>query len=521
MNDTENLQKQLVVLINLYNSKNYKEAIQKGKGLIKKFPNQIVFYNATALSLAAINRHTEGLNILKEALNLQPENIHVLNNIGLINQNNNNTRVAREYFEKAIALNENFIEALVNLGNLELTEKNLYKADEYLKKALTLSNTKETDEVVNMALGNLNQQTGDFKNAMINFKTINKINPNNTGADKSISLIHKYENINDEHLKSMQKKLTFNIDDDNKQKLYFALGKAYEDIKDYKNSFYYSNEGNKIADKFYKYNLNNDIKLFNQIKEIFKIDEKKNYLKNDKKIIFIVGMPRSGTSLAEQIISAHKSVYGAGELSFLTESINKNLIMNNEFTFNNINEISHSKLNQIQDEYNDKLKSFDYKENIITDKAPLNFKWIGFIRKIFPSSKIVHCSRDPMDVCYSNFKNSFQSSSLAFCYDMQKLGGFYKIYKDLMLFWNNLFPDDIFNLSYEKIINDQENETKNLLKFCELEWDPNCLSPHKNKKTVATASLAQVRSPIYKSSIKKWENYSDQLLDLRKLILDS
>ena len=123
-----------------------------------------------------------------------------------------------------------------------------------------------------------------------------------------------------------------------------------------------------------------------------------------------------------------------------------------------------------------------------------------------------------MDVCYSNFKNSFESSSLAFCYDIKKLGGFYKLYKDLMIFWNKLFPDDIYNLSYEKIINNQEIETKSLLKFCNLEWDQNCLSPHKNKKTVATASLAQVRNPIYKSSIKKWENYSDELSELKKII---
>ena len=518
MKDKEFLQKQLVILINLYNSKNYQEVIQKGKGLIKKYPNQIIFYNATALSLAAINRHKDGLNILKEALNLQPNNIHVLNNIGLINQNMNNTTLAREYFQRVLNLNENFVETLVNLGNLELTEKNLSESENYLKKALKLSNTKDSDEIVNMALGNLYQQIGNFEKAMSNFKLINKINPNNISADKSISLIHKYESNKDIHFKQMEQKLNLSLNDESRKQLYFALGKAYEDIKDYKKSFYYSKEGNKIADKIFNYNLNDDSSLFDQIKKLFNKGNCKNYLKSNKEIIFIVGMPRSGTSLAEQIISAHKNVYGAGELNFLGESINKNLMINKKFTFDNIDKLDHSKLNKIQEEYYDKIKAFDYKEKFLTDKAPLNFKWIGFIRKIFPNSKIVHCTRDPMDVCYSNFKNSFESSSLAFCYDIKKLFLFYKLYKDLMIFWNKLFPDDIYNLSYEKIINNQEIETKSLLKFCNLEWDQNCLSPHKNKKTVATASLAQVRNPIYKSSIKKWENYSDELSELKKII---
>ena len=229
-------------------------------------------------------------------------------------------------------------------------------------------------------------------------------------------------------------------------------------------------------------------------------------------------MPRSGTSLAEQIISSHKDVYGAGELNYLGESINKHLINNNKFTFDKIDKTELKKLSLIQEEYYEKTSTFSYDERFLTDKAPLNFKWIGFIRILFPNSKIIHCERDPMDVCYSNFKNSFQSSSLAFCYNIQKLGGFFKIYKDLMTFWNKMFPNDIYNLSYEKIISDQENETKKLLKFCDLEWDPSCLSPHKNKKTVATASLAQVRTPIYKSSIKKWENYSEELSELKEII---
>ena len=124
-----------------------------------------------------------------------------------------------------------------------------------------------------------------------------------------------------------------------------------------------------------------------------------------------------------------------------------------------------------------------------------------------------------MDTCYSNFKNAFSGASLGFCYDLEKLGNYFNMYKDLMSFWNIKLKGQIYNLSYEKLINNKELEVKNLLKFCELTWEKNCLNPHLNKKTVATASLAQVRTPVYKSSVNKWKNVEDELENLKEIIL--
>ena len=146
----------------------------------------------------------------------------------------------------------------------------------------------------------------------------------------------------------------------------------------------------------------------------------------EEKIIFILGMPRSGTTLAEQIISSHKDVHGAGELNYMTEAIenfskNKN---NKDLQlweiFKDIEEINFEDLKKMQIEYSEKLKLHDLKSKIITDKAPLNFRWIGFIKMIFPNSKIIHCNRNPMDICFSNYKNSFSAGSLGFCYTSKK-----------------------------------------------------------------------------------------------------
>ena len=518
MEDLEYLKKQITILINLYNSKRFIDAIRKGKVLIKKYPNQIILYNATSLSLSAINKQTEALDILKNAHRLQPNNVHVLNNLGLINGKINNTKTAKDYYEKALSINADFVDALVNLGNLELTTNNIDKSGIYLKKALSLSATPESDEVIYMALGNYNQQIGNFDQAMENFKLVNKLNKNNTSADKSISLIHKYLDKDDPHLSSMENKLNLKLNDENLQRLYFALGKAYEDIKIYDKSFKFLKAGNEIADKAFKYNINEDIDLFSQIKNLFENYKNEITISSKKEVIFIVGMPRSGTTLVEQIISTHQNVFGAGELNFLGDAINKKLLDDKKF-IDTLSSLNQTKLAEIQNEYLEKIKSLNYDERFLTDKAPLNFKWIGFIRIIFPNSKIIHCHRNAMDVCYSNFKNSFQSYSLSFCYNIKNLGNFYNLYKDLMKFWNQKFPDNIYNLSYENLIKNQKNETEKLLKFCNLDWDENCLSPHKNNKSVATASLAQVRSPIYSSSINKWEKFSHELNDLKNIVL--
>ncbi len=518
MNNLKYLQDETAKLLNLYNANLFDEVVRKGKILIKKFPNQILFYNATALSLSSLEKHEESLNILNQALNLQPNNIHVLNNLGLINSNMNNLKEARSYYDKALSINNNFVDALLNLSQLDLNENKTEETKKNLDKALKFCRSKQQEEIINTSLGFYYQQIGNFEKAIKCFQIVNKLNPLNTFSDKAISLIHKYKDEKDPHLILMENKISKTKSEPHLQSLYFALGKAYEDLKKFEKSFKFLKLANNIADKKFNYNIKNDEKLFLNIKELFKNFNNKNKFNSERKTIFIIGMPRSGTTLAEQIISSHKHVYGAGELSFLEAAIRKNILDQNKFINNTISNIEFEPLNKIQEEYLNQVNLFNFKEKIFTDKAPLNFRWIGIIKILFPNCKIIHCQREPMDVCFSNFKNTFTSKSISFCYNLNKLGNYYNLYSDLMNFWKKMFGNEIYDLSYEKLINNQEEETKKLLSYCELDWDVNCLSPHKNEKLVATASLAQVRSPIYKSSIKKWQNYSDNLKDLENLI---
>ena len=512
MENVEDLKKQATIIANLYNSKNFIETIKKGKILIKKFPDQILFYNATSLALDAEGLQEEALKILYQAMKKAPKNIFVLNNIGLIKSKTNSDNEAEIYFKKALEIKPDFFDALLNYGNFFLKRNKTNESKIYLEKAISSSSNNLHKTTVYLSLGNLYSQTGEFDKAIDFFNQASTLSPKSTIADKSISLIHTYKSKSDDHLIQMEKKATILKDNENLKTIYFALGKAYEDLNNFEKSFEFIKKANLIQKKISKYKIEADISLFKRIKEIFNKDNFKPLQNIEKKMIFILGMPRSGTTLTEQIISSHREVFGAGELPFLSD------IIENQFLNEMSKKLENETLNKLKKNFFDKVEFIEKNSKIITDKSPLNFRWIGFIQLIFPNAKIIHCQRNPMDICWSNYKNFFISKSLNFSYDLEDLAKYYNLYKDLMVFWNKKFPNKIYNLSYENLINDQENEIKKIIKYCELNWDQDCLKPQENKKAVATASLSQVRSPIYKSSIKKWENYSKYLEKFKNLI---
>ncbi len=301
--------------------------------------------------------------------------------------------------------------------------------------------------------------------------------------------------------------------------LNFAIGKAYEDIKKYKEAFYHLDRANKIKNTLINYNFKNEKKLFENIKKLFLNFNYKNVQNNTENKIFVVGMTRSGTSLIEQILSSHNKIYGAGELNFIQNIVTK-YFMKNELDFQNldINKFGDDVFFKSKNYYNKNLEKFKINKKLVVDKAPLNFKWIGLIFKIFPGCKIINCTRNPMDICLSNYKNIFSSYRLNFSYDLKNLGAYYNLYKNIMEHWNVLYPNRILNFNYEELTEKSKEKTIELLDFCELEWDDNCLNFFKNKRGINTASFAQVRNPIYKSSVKSWEKYKEHLIPLLDII---
>ena len=225
--------------------------------------------------------------------------------------------------------------------------------------------------------------------------------------------------------------------------------------------------------------------------------------------IFIVGMPRSGTSLVEQIVASHNEAHGAGELEFSTQ-IFSSIIANIS------GDVDKKDLLFFREQYLAKLNALKCSKNIITDKMPMNFRYIGLILSAFPEAKIIHLKRDARATCWSIYKNYFDSDGIGYSYDQNDLAQYYGLYSDLMSFWHERFPDQIYDICYEDLTTNQEEETRKLLEYCDLDWDENCLNFHSNKRAVKTASALQVRKKMYQGSSEAWKKYEAHLQPLIK-----
>ncbi len=507
------IQKKIEILSNKLNLGNFDEVISETSTLIKKNKHQVLF-NILSLAYQSKGELKNSEKIMDEALKLNPKNPYFLNNMGITQHQLGNFILAEEYFNRGLKIVPNYINILNNIGNLKKDLDQTNEALNYYKKSLSI-NPKTTQTLHNISI--CYQSLGKFDEAKNHLNVLLSIDPKFTTADRLISSMTKYKEGNN-HLNEMINKSTqLKLNDFQLANLYFALGKAYEDLKQYKESFDKYSKGNYLLKKISSFNVKDEQKIFKKIKKIFSNNFEELKLVNSRKLIFIVGMPRSSTSLIEQILSSHKKVYGGGELNFLKK------IIDNEFLINDNNELYSSSNNiknifqKIHDDYIKKISQINDSYEVFIDKAPLNFKYIGFIKKIFPNSKIINCKRNSLDICWSNFKNFF-GESLPFTNDISDLANYYKIYEDLINFWEEKLPNQIYQMNYEKLIDDTKNEIEKLLNFCELDWDPNCMKHEQNTKTIKTASASQARQPVNKAGLRTSEPYKNYLNELSKML---
>ena len=390
--------------------------------------------------------------------------------------------VALENYKKALSINPNLTEAYNNLGLIYKKQGKINKAKEIFKKVININS--------------------DFCDSHYNLATIR----NYTGDEDQIPQLIK-----------LSKNKNLSILD--LIKVNFSLGKIFEDIGKFDISFDFYNKGNLLKKK-------NTRNLRKERKEQFSIIKKKfntnditeinlNTLKDPIKIkpVFIVGMPRSGTTLVEQILSSHSMIYGAGELVYFFQNLLKNNLLD-------YSDITYEKILSLRNSYFNNITSHKFSENYMTDKMNLNFRFVGFILTALPESIIINVKRDPVATCWSNFKTNFDDEQLTFTNDLNELTEFYKLYSDLMIFWNEKFPNKIYDLKYENLVNQQELESKKLIKHIGLNWEKDCLKFYNNKRIVQTASSIQVRKKIYKNSSSQWKNFEKYLTNMKKELRD-
>jgi len=496
------------ILSNKLNSRLFKEVISETIPLLKKRKHQ-VFYNILSVAYQSIGDYEKSLKIMEEAMQLNSNNPYFLNNLAITLHKLERFEESEMYFLRGLEIAPNYINILNNIANLKKDLNFTEEAIDYYKKSLEVN--REIIET-NLNIAYCYQSLGNFDLSIKHLDIVLKLNPKFTVADRLISSMKKYENKDDIHFTKMLEKIrSHNLDNDQLSNLYFAIGKAYEDIGNYKNSYENYTKGNEILKKISGFDIDNEREYFKNIKKIFTQIKERNKV-NNRKLIFIVGMPRSGTSLVEQILSSHNDVFGGGELPFLQNLLNNYLVKDIK---NSKLEKQKENLIHVQKEYLEKIKVINNTEKVFTDKAPLNFRYIGFIKYLFPNSKIIHCKRDALEVSWSNFKNYF-SGSLPFTNNLSDIAQYYKLYADLMNFWNNNFKNDIFEIIYEDLVRNPNELIRELVNYCELKWDDNCLKHENNSRSIKTASATQARKPIYKSGLKPSNNFIKYLNDLKK-----
>jgi len=502
----KNIDKKIELLFNLLKTRNLFEAKKLNNALIAEYPKNAFLYNTLGLILFDEKKYDEALLIYKKGIEINSQFSPLYNNLGNLHRYNKNFDEAEICFKKSILLEKNNPESRNNLGNLYQDMNKPKEAVESYTKALNI-NPNFFPSHFNLAI--TYKSIGDFNKSKNHLNKVINLKPSFFSAHRNLSQINTYKK-NDEHFILMQKiykemELKKNLNSE----LLFALGKASEDMKEFDNAFSFYKKGNKIHRGSISFSIKDIKNEFKIIKEKFSKDiilKFKPGLTNDVTPIFIIGMPRSGTTLVEQILSSHENVFGGDELNFLPDAISKNLI-----SISDISKTSIKTLSNIANEYLLNLKKISNDAKRVTDKLPVNFKWVGLIKILFPNSKVIHCNRNPRDNCLSIYKNFFTSNKMNFAFDIDEICQYYNLYRDMMSHWKLHLQDFVYDIKYEKLINNPDEEIKILLKKCDLTWDDSCVNFYKNKRLVKTSSDTQVRKKLYKSSINGWENYKNNL----------
>ena len=469
------------------------------------------FYNLGAV-LSDLDQKDQAVENYRKAISIQPNYYDAHNNLGNALLELGHIDSAIESLEWAVAYKHDFAEGYNNLGNAFNDSGKTDKAIENYKKAISY-NSKYEKAYFNLAL--VYKDLGNKRDFIENIEKALSLNPNWGHAYYHLSRVKKYTK-NDPQINQIKLALKSDkIDSIDLIGLNFALSKVYEDLENPEDQFKYLNEANSLRKKELNYTIDKDQKLFSRIKQTFtnppKILDISAPTSTSIRPIFIVGMPRSGTSLVHQILDSHASVHGVGELNHINKFV---VPLLKSFNEENSSCFSKNDLLSVREQYLESLPIKDVNENIIVDKMPLNFRYLGFILSSFPEAKVIHMNRDPMATCWSIYKYEFRGN--AYSFNQEDIAIYFGLYKELMDFWKKLFPNKIYDVCYEDLTVSQEEETKKILKYCELEWDENCLNFHDNKSAVKTTSSMQVRRQMYQGSSEAWRKYEQYLQPLIK-----
>jgi len=379
-----------------------------------------------------------------------------------------------------------------------------------------LSVDKKNPEIL-VSKGHLQKTFGDVEASISSYKKSYQLDKYYGDAYWSLANLKTYE-FTDKEIKQIEEMIIDEYVSDN-EKIYmnFALGKAYEDRDEFDKSFTYYQKGNALKKQFTKFDLDMFSEECKNQKDVCTLDlfeTKEKWGLESKEPIFILGLPRVGSTLLEQILASHSAVEATHELPnilALSHKLNLRKVLDKTSRYPDILlSLSAPQLKMIGEQYIKDAEVFRSNKPFFIDKMPNNFRHIGLIKLILPNAKIIDIRRNSMSACFSCYKQLFAEGQ-EFTYDFNDLAGYYNNYVELMDHWNKALPDQILSINYEDLVNDFEYSVNKILDYCDLPFEEECLSFYKNKRSVRTPSSEQVRQPIYKSGIDYWKNYEPYL----------
>ncbi len=490
----------------------YDEAEGLGRELLKKHSNNTVILNHFGIILSNLEKYEESIKYFKKAININERYRDPISNLGRSFHKTQKFNLSLDAYKKSLKLDPNHNQTIINYGSVYHEIGNYNEAEKLYK--LAIENDPKNPEVYNN-IGVLYGEIGNKEGAIKNYRKALDLDSNQYKVFRHLCSTGEIK-VNDPIFMRMEKLFEKVIPDEDKMLIGFGLGFIYDKNKKYKKAFKYISKANEIQ--------NNKI---SHTSDIIKIEEETNrqYEKllkkrfssyTNHKPIFIVGMPRSGTSMIEKVLGNNVNVDEMGELITLNNIITAK--RKNDLNWPmNISSLDQEDINDFRNEYIQVIREINPKiKKIFTDKMPGNFIHIGLIKKIFPESTIINTIRDPLDTCLSIYFLKF-SDQHKYSFNLKNLGEYYIYYKNIMNYWEKKFPNEIYSLSYEKFLNDPKKETKNLYKFCKLNYEENNERFDLNKKITRTASSHQVKEKINKKSFKRWKNYKEELKELIKI----
>ena len=369
-------------------------------------------------------------------------------------------------------------------------------------------------------LGIVYMDVGDMERAMACFREALKLNPRMAASSLNMSRARRFTAADLPEIARIEELVQEpDIPDEGRMNLHFALGKMFDDSAQYEKAFEHFLKANQYKRKRVRFNAEHYKGWSARFLDVFTrefFDQHANMGDASELPVFIVGMPRSGTTLVEQILASHPQVHGADELTTIFD-ITCALEQRNSGaqTYPGIiSTLDASAFTWGARHYLDKLRSIDDQAVRITDKMPTNFFHLGLIAVMLPHARIIHCRRDAMDVCLSNFVQMFAEGHY-YSYDLSDIAAYYRGYEQVMAHWREVLPIRMYEVQYEELIDDQERISRELVDYLGLAWDDRCLAFHETKRAVRTASNWQVRQPIYKNARKRWKNYEQSLAGLK------